>query len=44
MKDLGFEDTGGETPGHRIFTHDGLNNLSGFTSISIDCGQIPKGR
>lgn len=42
MRELGFEDTPGDTPGHRIFTHEKLNSMAGFTSMSIDCGHKPK--
>lgn len=42
MRDLGFEDTGGSTPGHRVFTHDRLSGCTEFTSTSIDCGHKPK--
>lgn len=42
MRELGFEDSPGDTPGHRVFTHDKLNELAGFTSTSIDCGHKPR--
>lgn len=42
MRDLGFEDSEGDTPGHRIFTHVQLNEMSGFTTTSIDCGHKPR--
>lgn len=42
MKDLGFDDVPGDTPGHRVFTHKKLNQVAGFTSTSIDCGHKPR--
>lgn len=42
MRDLGFEDTEGVTPGHRVFTHDRLAECTGFISTSIDCGHRPQ--
>lgn len=42
MKDLGFEDSEGNTPGHRVFTHERLSRCSEFISTSIDCGHRPQ--
>lgn len=42
MNDLGFEDTEGVTPGHRVFTHERLSKCAGFISISVDCGHRPQ--
>ena len=42
LRDLGFDDSPGDTPGHRIFTHSKLNELAGFTTTSIDCGHKPR--
>jgi hypothetical protein len=38
MKELGFDDTEGDTKGHRIFTHPRLSGVSEFISTSVDCG------
>lgn len=42
LKDLGFTVVSGSTPGHKVFTHERLSELSGFISFSIDCGHKPK--
>ena len=42
MRDLGFDDTEGDTPGHRVFTHVKLNEMADFTTTSIDCGHKPR--
>jgi len=42
LSDLGFTDTEGKTPGHRVFTHEMLSRQADFISFSIDCGHKPK--
>lgn len=42
MKELGFDDTQGDTPGHRVFTHQKLSQMAGFISTSVDCGHKPR--
>lgn len=42
LKGLGFDDTEGDTPGHRVFTHKKLSEEAGFISFSVDCGHRPR--
>ncbi|MBC0852654.1 hypothetical protein [Pantoea stewartii] len=37
MVELGFKDTEGDTPNHRIFTHAALSDGTDFTTTSVDC-------
>lgn len=41
LRSLGFSDTEGDAPGHRIFTHERLSRDADFISFSIDCGHRP---
>lgn len=41
LQDLGFSDKEGKTPGHRLFTHPKLSNLTDYTTHSVDCGHKP---
>ena len=37
MEGLGFKDTAGVAPNHRIFTHTALSDVTDFISTSVDC-------
>ena len=41
LRDLGFVDKEGQTPGHRVFTHPKLSKLTDYTTHSIDCEHKP---